>query len=90
MLSKMSPIRIGAGRVATAVESELVRTKGATCCAPTTKRVAAFFNGFSGTKFGEEFGIGEEIRFGICGLWELPTTWETPGRVAKSSGARWA
>jgi hypothetical protein len=76
--------------VATAVESELVRTNGATCCAPAMKTVAAFVNGFSGTKFGEVLGIGEEIRFGICGLWELPTTWVTPGRVAKSSGARWA
>ena len=29
-------------------------------------------------------------RAGIWGLWELPTTQETPGKEASSSGARWA
>src|SRR5579863_5036302 len=32
----------------------------------------------------------EVARSGIWGLWELPTTQETPGRAASSSGARWA
>src|SRR5260370_6060272 len=32
----------------------------------------------------------ESIRWGIWGLWELPTTQETPGSTASSSGARWA
>src|SRR5271157_3162588 len=32
----------------------------------------------------------DATRVGIWGLWELPTTQVTPGRLASSSGARWA
>ena len=67
---------------------------GAACCAPTS-------DGW-GVALGSRFAAGRKLEFedcdmargamrsGIWGLWELPTTQETPGSAASSSGARWA
>src|SRR5580692_12439782 len=74
---KMLEIRIWAGKRKSAAESGTVPRWGATCCAPTGE-------------WGGAAGATWVIRLGIWGLWELPTTWVTPGRVASSSGARWA
>src|SRR5277367_3257100 len=84
--------RAESGRKAGVDDGEDCADWGAACCAPTTDAWALpnrFAAGRSVEFEGRDMDWGA-IRSGIWGLWELPTTQETPGRVASSSGARWA
>jgi hypothetical protein len=63
---------------------------GRSSAAPVHEEAFAAESDRTETKFGEPElgGAILEIRAGISGLCELPTTWRTPWRAANSSGAR--
>ena len=77
--SKMLPARIGALAGSDAAEKSrrdaggLVASRGAIYCAPTGKDRRDPNSVAVGMKF-VELSAGGEIKSGICGLWELPTT----------------
>src|SRR5580704_13764131 len=101
--AKMSPVRIWAacgGGSGVGISLGL----GAMNCAPTKEWNGASDESEGKSRFPAALGMtvpslialgratGEicVIRLGIWGLWELPTTQVTPGRVASSLGARCA
>ena len=83
--SKMLPVRMlpSMGRSMLRPYKGVERDGGIKCNAAAGKKSLRSSQGQSGDE-------SELERSGICGLWELPTTQETPGRAASSSGARWA